>query len=113
MLGGFNVQIFPNRQLGGDKQLLEGTVAGTMDVTAVSGVLIPLVTGQQGMNAWQLPFLVRDYKHFGELALGEVGQKILDDLRSTGLIDLASADTGQRNFLSVNSKLLSLPDFSG
>lgn len=113
MPGGFNVQIFPNRQLGGDKQLLEGTVAGTMDVTAVSGVLIPLVTGRQAMNAWQMPFLVQDYKHFGELALGEVGQKILDDLKPAGLVGLATADTGQRNFLSINSTVASLPDFSG
>lgn len=50
MPGAFNTQIFPNRQLGGDKQLLEGAVAGTIDVYAVSGVLIPLVTGRQAMN---------------------------------------------------------------
>ncbi len=111
--GGFDVQIFPNRQLGDDKQLLEGTVAGTMDVTAVSGVLIPLVTGRQAMNAWQLPFLVRDYDHFGELALGEVGQKIQADLAEAGLISLATADTGQRNFLSVKKSVTSVPDFAG
>ncbi|WP_407493014.1 TRAP transporter substrate-binding protein [Pseudooceanicola sp. MF1-13] len=113
MPGGFNVQIFPNRQLGDDKQLLEGTVAGTMDVTAVSGVLIPLVTGRQGMNAWQLPFLVRDYDHFGELALGAAGQAIQADLAEAGLIALATADTGQRNFLSAKNAVSSVPDFAG
>ncbi|GHG79655.1 TRAP transporter substrate-binding protein [Pseudodonghicola xiamenensis] len=113
MPGAFKVSIFPNRQLGGDKQLLEGTVAGTMDVTAVSGVLIPLVTGRPGMNAWQMPFLIRDYDHFGDLALSDVGQKILDDLRPAGLIGLATADTGQRNFLSVKKDVLTLDDFAG
>lgn len=113
MPGGFNINIFPNRQLGDDKQLLESTVAGSMDVTAVSGVLIPLVTGRQAMNAWQLPFLVRDYDHFGELALGQVGQKIQDDLRAAGLISLATADTGQRHFLSVKDPVSSIGDLSG
>lgn len=113
MPGAFKVSIFPNRQLGGDKQLLEGTVAGTMDVTAVSGVLIPLVTGRPSMNAWQMPFLIRDYDHFGDLALSDVGQKILDDLRPAGLIGLATADTGQRNFLSVKKDVLTLDDFAG
>jgi tripartite ATP-independent transporter DctP family solute receptor len=113
MPGAFNVSIFPNRQLGGDKQLLEGTVAGTMDVTAVSGVLIPLVTGRQAMNAWQLPFLVRDYDHFGELALSDIGLKIQDDLRDAGLIGLATADTGQRHFLSVKDPVKTLDDLSG
>ena len=113
MPGGFNINIFPNRQLGDDKQLLESTVAGSMDVTAVSGVLILLVTGRQAMNAWQLPFLVRDYDHFGELALGPVGQKIQDDLRAAGLISLATADTGQRHFLSIKDPVTSLDDLSG
>ncbi|WP_347312791.1 TRAP transporter substrate-binding protein [Defluviimonas sp. SAOS-178_SWC] len=113
MPGAFNIQIFPNRQLGDDKQLLEGTVAGTLDVTAVSGVLIPLVTGRPAMNAWQLPFLVKDYDHFGQLALGEVGQKIQDDLREAGLIGLATADTGQRNFLSAKGAVTTLEDFAG
>ncbi|RID89582.1 TRAP transporter substrate-binding protein [Gemmobacter lutimaris] len=104
---------FPNRHLGDDKQLLEGGVAGLMDVVAVSGVLIPLVTGRQAMNAWQMPFLIRDYDHFGALALGDVGQKIFDDLRPAGLVGLAVADTGQRNFLSINKAVTTLADFSG
>ncbi|MEI4473941.1 TRAP transporter substrate-binding protein [Frigidibacter sp. MR17.24] len=113
MPGAFNVQIFPNRQLGDDKQLLEGAVAGMMDLVSVSGVLVPLVTGRQGMNAWQMPFLVRDYDHFGELALGEIGQKILDDLAPAGLKGLATADTGQRNFLSTKSTATNVAAFAG
>ncbi len=113
MPGAFKTQIFPNRQLGGDKQLLEGTVAGSIDVSAVSGVLIPLVTGRQAMNGWQLPFLIKDYDHFGRLATSEVGQKIQADLREAGLIGLATADTGQRHFLSAKNAVSSLPDFEG
>ncbi|MAU47295.1 MAG: TRAP transporter substrate-binding protein [Rhodobacteraceae bacterium] len=113
MPGAFEVQIFPNRQLGDDKQLLEGSVAGLMDVVSVSGVLLPLVTGRPAMNGWQMPFLIRDYDHFGELALGDIGQKILDDLRPAGLVGLAVADTGQRNFLSIDKAVTTLADFSG
>ncbi|MCA0849334.1 TRAP transporter substrate-binding protein [Salipiger thiooxidans] len=113
MPGAFEVQIFPNRQLGDDKQLLEGSVAGLMDVVSVSGVLLPLVTGRQAMNGWQMPFLIRDYDHFGEMALGDIGQKILDDLRPAGLVGLAVADTGQRNFLSIDKAVTTLADFAG
>ena len=84
-----------------------------MDAAVVSGVLLPLVTGRQAMNAWQMPFLVRDYDHFGELALGEIGQKVLDDLRPAGLVGLATIDGGQRNFLSVKGAVRSVPDFAG
>ncbi|MBK5923773.1 hypothetical protein CCR90_08260 [Rhodovulum sulfidophilum] len=111
--GGFDVRIFPNRQLGDDKQLLEGAVAGTMDVVSVLGVLVPLVTGRQAMNAWQMPFLIRDYDHFGKLAHGPVGQQILDDLRPAGLVGLSIANTGQRHFLSIDRNVASIEDFAG
>ncbi|MGB2202187.1 MAG: TRAP transporter substrate-binding protein [Pseudooceanicola atlanticus] len=111
--GGFNVQIFPNRQLGGDKQVLEATVAGSLEMSMVSGVLIPLVTGRPAYDAWQLPFLVRDYDHFEKIALSPAGQKLQDDLEPAGIIGLSTADIGQRNFLSVNSQVRSVADMAG
>lgn len=113
MPGAFNVQIFPNRQLGDDKQNLESAVAGTLEMAMISGVLIPLVTGRPAYDAWQLPFLVRDYDHFETLALGPVGQKLMDDLEPAGIVGLSTADIGQRHFLSVKSQVRSVGDLSG
>ncbi|MCP1198317.1 TRAP transporter substrate-binding protein [Notoacmeibacter sp. MSK16QG-6] len=111
--GAFDVTIFPNRQLGDDKQNLESAVAGTLEMAMVSGVLIPLVTGRPAYDAWQLPFLVRDYDHFEKLALSPIGQKMQDDLEPAGIIGLATADIGQRNFLSINSKVRTVADMKG
>src|SRR5690606_1524915 len=58
--GAVDIQIFPNRQLGDDKQNLESTVAGTVQLSMASGVMFPLVTGRDALDAYQLPFLVRD-----------------------------------------------------
>jgi len=111
--GAFDIQIFPNRQLGSDKQVLESTVAGTLEMSMVSGVLIPLVTGRPAYDAWQLPYLVRDYDHFEKLALSPIGQKIQDDLEPAGIIGLATADIGQRNFLSVKAPVRNVADMKG
>lgn len=111
--GQVEVQIFPNRMLGDDKQNLESAVAGTIEICMASGVLFPLVTGRPAMDAYQLPFLLRDYEHFGELATGEVGQKILDDLGEAGLVGLATSDIGQRNFLTVGAPVANLAGFQG
>lgn len=113
MPGGFDVQIFPNRQLGGDKALLEATIAGTLDMSAPSGVLFPLVTGQPAMDAWQLPFLVRDYDHFQSLASTAASQNIEADLAGAGLVGLGTFDGGQRHFLSVDKPIRKLEDFAG
>jgi len=111
--GKVEVQIFPNRQLGSDKQNLESAVAGTLELTSSSGILYPLVTGQPGLDAYQLPFLIRDYDHFIELATSDVAQKILDQLEPAGLVGLQTTDIGQRNFLSVNEPVRDLAGFQG
>lgn len=111
--GRVNLQIFPNRQLGDDKPNLESTVAGTIDMCMASGVLFPLVTGRPALDAMQLPFLIRDYDHFGKLSLSPAGQAILDDLAGAGLVGLQMTDIGQRNFLSINKPVKKLADFQG
>jgi tripartite ATP-independent transporter DctP family solute receptor len=111
--GQVEVQVFGNRQLGDDKQNVESALAGTVQMAGVSTVLVPLVTGRPGMDALQLPFLIRDYDHFGQLAKSPEMQAILDDLEEAGLVGLGVADIGQRNFLTTKKPVTSLPDFQG
>ncbi|MGL4289909.1 MAG: TRAP transporter substrate-binding protein [Phreatobacter sp.] len=111
--GRVNVQIFGNRQLGDDKQNLESTIAGTTQLCMASGVLFPLVTGRTALNAFQLPFLLRDYAHFGKMAVSDIGQKILDDLAPAGLVGLEVTDIGQRHFLSATRQVKKVADFAG
>lgn len=113
MPGRVSVQIFPNRQLGTDKQNLEAAIAGTNEMCGVSGILYPLVTGRPALDAFQLPFLIKDYDHFAKLATSPVSQKILDDLLPAGLVGLQVTDIGQRHFLSVAKPVTKLADFKG
>ena len=111
--GAFNVQIFPNRQLGDDKQCIESAMAGTLQGTSASGALFPIVTGVNAMQAWQLPFLVKDYAHFTKLAHGESAAKIHAQMKEAGLVGLATFDGGQRHFASGKKAVLKLDDFAG
>jgi C4-dicarboxylate-binding protein DctP len=111
--GAIDITIFPNRQLGEDKQNLESAIAGTNQLCGCSGVLFPLVTGRQGLDAYQLPFLIRDYDHFAKLAMSDVGQKLLDDLAPAGLVGLQTTDIGQRHFLSATKTVRTVADFQG
>lgn len=111
--GRVNIQIYPNRQLGDDKQSIESCIAGTIELAGASGILFPLVTGRPALAAYQLPFLIRDYEQFTKLATGEVAQKMLDDLSSAGLVGLQTTDIGQRNFLTVAKQVKTTADFAG
>lgn len=105
--------IFPNRQLGEDRQNLESAIAGTNELCGCSGVLFPLVTGRGALDAYQLPFLIRDYDHFSKIATSAVGQKLLDDLEPAGLVGLQTTDIGQRHFLCATKVVRTVPDFAG
>lgn len=111
--GRAKVKIFPNRQLGTDKQNLEAAIAGTNQLCGCSGILYPLVTGRPAFDAFQLPFLIKGYDHFSKLATSSVSQKIMDDLLPAGLIGLQVTDIGQRHFLSVKKPVTKLSDFTG
>lgn len=111
--GAFDIQIFPNRQLGEDKQNLESVIAGTLELCNSSGILFPLVTGRPSLDAFQLPFLIRDYDHFAAICQNEVVDQIHADLAPAGLIGLATADIGQRHFLSAGDPVKKTADFAG
>jgi tripartite ATP-independent transporter DctP family solute receptor len=111
--GATNLAIFPNRQLGEDRQNLESAIAGTNELCGCSGVLFPLVTGRNALDAYQLPFLIKDYDHFSRIATADIGQKLLDDLEPAGLVGLQTTDIGQRHFLCATREVKSVPDFAG
>ncbi|MCV0396932.1 MAG: TRAP transporter substrate-binding protein [Rhizobiaceae bacterium] len=111
--GATDLTIFPNRQLGEDRQNLESAIAGTNELCGCSGVLFPSVTGRNGLDAYQLPFLINDYDHFSRVATSDVGQKLLDDLAPAGLVGLQTTDIGQRHFLCATKAVKSVPDFAG
>lgn len=111
--GAVEITIFPNRQLGEDRQNLEAAIAGTNQLGSSSGVLYPLVTGQIALDAFQLPFLINDYEHFEKVTKSDAVQAIHDDLASAGLIGLHTVDIGQRHFLSATKVVRSVADFSG
>jgi tripartite ATP-independent transporter DctP family solute receptor len=111
--GRIRIQIFGNRQLGDDKQNLEATIAGTVEMCGSSGILFPLVTGRPALLAPQLPFLLRDYDHFAKVALSQAGQALLDDLAPAGLVGLQLTDIGQRHFVSAGRPVKKVVDFAG
>lgn len=111
--GAFDITIFPNRQLGDDKQNLESVIAGTLEMSNSSGILFPLVTGRPALDAYQLPFLIRDYDHFEAISKTEIADQIHADLAPAGLVGIATADIGQRHFLSVGEPVKKTADFTG
>ena len=111
--GAFDLQIFPNRQLGDDRQGVESCVAGTLEFCGGSGSTISIVTGQVALDAYQLPFLIRDYDHFARMSLSPEGEAINESLMVGGILGLQTTDIGQRHFATVSKPVRTLADFAG
>jgi C4-dicarboxylate-binding protein DctP len=111
--GAFDMQIFPNRQLGDDRQNGESCIAGSIEFCGCSGAISSLVTGTVTLDSYQLPFLIKDYDHFTRLALTPEADAIHESLMVGGLIGLQTTDIGRRHFAAVKKPVRTVDDFAG
>lgn len=111
--GAVEIQVFGNRQLGDDKQLLEGVRLGTIDGALVSSVMFSLVANSPAFDALQLPFLVDSYDELADALTSDTAQKMLDGLASEGMKGLGFYEAGLRHFLNSKGPVRTVEDFQG
>ncbi len=111
--GKVKIEVYGDRQLGDDKQLLEGLQIGTIDGALVSSPTLPLVIGATAFDALQLPFVVDTYQELSDALTSPIGQKILDTLDAKSMKGLGFVEAGQRHFLSRTKQVKTLDDFQG
>ena len=73
--GRLSVQMFPSMTLGGEKETIEQTQLGAIQLLRVSvGALGPVI---DDLNVLYIPFLCRDTAHMQKVLDGEIGQELL------------------------------------
>jgi len=111
--GKVKIEVYGDRQLGDDKQLLEGLQIGVIDGALVSAPVLPLVIGATSFDALQLPFVVSSYEGLAEVLDSPVGQELLDTLDDKQIKGLGYVEAGQRHFLAKDKQVQSIEDFAG
>ncbi|HSP82760.1 MAG TPA: TRAP transporter substrate-binding protein [Gillisia sp.] len=100
------IDIYPNNQLGSERECLELLQIGSLGMTKVStGVLENFVPSFQ---VFGLPFLFRDREHRFAVLEGEIGEQFLDRSIDKRLKGLTFYDAGSRSFYS--KKLVETPE---
>lgn len=107
------IEAHGDRQLGDDRQLLEGLQLGTIDGAIVSSPTMPLGIGATAFDALQLPFLVESYDEMADTLASDVGQQLLDSLSEQNIKGLGYVEAGQRHFLSRDVEVRTVADFEG
>jgi tripartite ATP-independent transporter DctP family solute receptor len=105
------LKIYPNQQLGTERECLELLQIGSLDMTKVSvGVLENFAPK---MKVLGLPFLFRDREHSFHVLDGPIGRKLLSDGEKYWLKGLAYYDAGSRSFYTKDKPVNNPEDLSG
>src|SRR5262245_54685944 len=109
--GRHKVRVFHSRQLGEEKETLEQTRAGAIDLNrtnvALIGTMVP------AMNVLAMPFLFRSIEHQQKVLDGPIGSEILGSFEPYGFIGLAFYDSGARSIYNSVRPVRSLDDLKG
>lgn len=96
--GTLSVKIYPNQQLGSERECLELLQIGSLGMTKVSAATMENFAPE--FKVLNLPYLFRDSEHRFKVLEGEIGQALLKSSESKRLIGLTFYDSGTRNFYS-------------
>jgi len=105
------VQIHHSRQLGDERQVVEGLQLGTVQLTVTSTG--PLGGFVPDMNVVDLPFLFRDSAHAYKVLDGEIGRSLLDKFEAVGITGLAFWENGFRHITTAKKAVERPADLKG
>ncbi len=93
--GKIEVLIFPNGQLGGEREITELMQAGAIDMIKTNAG--PLESFAREYSVLSLPYLFRDMDHHLKVVKSEIGESILGATADRGFIGLTFYNSGTRN----------------
>ena len=109
--GRLQIRVFHSRQLGEEKETIEQTRAGAIDLNrsnvALIGTFVP------AMNVLAMPFLFRSIEHLRKVLDGPIGSEILGSFEPYGFVGLAFYDSGARSVYNSVRPIRSLADMKG
>jgi tripartite ATP-independent transporter DctP family solute receptor len=109
--GRHELKVFHSRQLGEEKETLEQTRAGAIDLNRINAALIGNIV--PAMNVLALPFLFRSIEHMQKVLDGPIGTEILGSFEPYGFVGLAFYDSGARSIYNSIRPVRSLADLQG
>ena len=110
--GEIKVAVFPNNQLGNEREQLEGVQMGTIQMCSISSG--PLSTMDKGILVLDLPYLFSSKPGVYRFLDGPMGTKIREDFsKNSGTELLAFGENGFRHFTNRVRDLKSPDDLKG
>ncbi|MGB0658543.1 MAG: TRAP transporter substrate-binding protein [Mangrovicoccus sp.] len=105
------IEVFHSAQLGEEKDTIEQTQFGVIDMNRVSmGPFNNIIEETQVVS---LPYIFRSVDHMHKVMDGEIGAEILAAFEAYDLVGLAYYDSGSRSFYNREKPVNSMEDLAG
>lgn len=109
--GRHTIRVFHSRQLGEERDTIEATKVGAIDINRTN--IVPLGPYAPTVNVLAMPFLFRSVEHLHKVLDSDVGREILDSLQPHGFMGLTYYDSGARSMYNNVRPIRSLADLKG
>ena len=109
--GRIKIEVTNNAALGTEKDTIEQTRFGVIDMNRVNAAPFNNLVPQTVVLG--LPFLFRSTEHMHKTVDGPIGDEVLAAFEPHGLIGLAFYDSGARSFYSTKKPIEKLADLKG
>ena len=109
--GRITVEVYPDSQLGGEREMVEATQFGDIEMTAPSvGVLANF---DESLEVFDFPFIFEDADTAHEVLDSELGDEMLAGLADSGLVALGWGENGFRNLAMTDGTVRVPEDMEG
>jgi tripartite ATP-independent transporter DctP family solute receptor len=109
--GRLKVQVFHSAQLGQEKETIDQTRFGVIDINRIN--MAPFNNLIPATNVPSLPFIFRSVAHMRKVMDGPIGEGILKEFEKHDLVGLAFYDSGSRSFYNSKKPITSPADMKG
>ncbi|TCV65503.1 tripartite ATP-independent transporter DctP family solute receptor [Neorhizobium sp. R1-B] len=109
--GRIKIQVMNNSVLGSEKDTIEQTRFGVIDMNRVNAAPFNNLVPETAVLG--LPFLFRSTEHMHKVVDGPIGDEVLKAFEPHGLVGLAYYDSGARSFYTTKKPVEKLADLKG
>jgi tripartite ATP-independent transporter DctP family solute receptor len=109
--GEMQIRIYPNQQLGTERELVELLQIGSLGMTKVSSATMESFAPR--MQVLSMPYLFKDDDHRDKVLKGEIGKQLLLDAEDFWLRGLCYYDAGKRSFYTKTKPIENPSDLQG
>ena len=105
------IQIYPNQQLGSERECLELLQIGSLDMAKVSGAVMENFAPK--LKIFGLPFLFDNKEHLFKVLDGPIGKELLSEGEDFWLKGIGYYDSGSRSFYTRERPVENPKDLEG